>query len=163
MPEKYEFRGGPKWDGRVILAIPVLGIVMLAIGIFAYIGPQHEMRHILFGVVLIAMGLAFYFYAVRPKTVILTDISFKFVKEGKPVFEAVWGEISMVKLGMTYEGGQICLAVHIKGRPRVLISSELDFPETVLEQIFTTITGIREKYRYTQLNVVRGEIPAWEK
>lgn len=155
MAEKHEFAGsGSSRHAGVFLALSVLGVIVVGFGILTGFNPVV----VGIGVILIGVGLSMWMLSSGNKTLTVSDIYIKFMRGERLIFEAVWGEIDQVTLGKRQEEGPLTLRFEFQLRRPVEITGDLDFPDETLEDIFYKIRNIKEKYRYSRLNVEKGKI-----
>lgn len=155
MAEKHEYSGsGTKGRVGIYLGLAFLGIIFISFGMVIGFNPIV----VGIGVLLIVVGLGSWMLSAGTKTLIISDISVKFMRGERLIFEAIWGEVRAVRMGTREADNVVILRFDFEGGRRVEISSDLDFPEETLEDAFYNIKGIKENYRYQRLEVLKGRV-----
>jgi len=155
MAEKHEYAGsGTRKNIGIYLALCILGVIVIGFGMVT----GFNVIVVGLGVLCIGVGLGMWMLASGTRELTMTDISIKFMKGERVIFEAVWGEIERVRFGKREQDEALTLRFDFQGGRNVMITGAEDFPDEVIEDIFYKIRNIKEKYRYRRLEVEKGKV-----
>jgi len=131
MSEKHEFRGGPGGQRRRFLMAPIIGVAVIVSGLIILLFIR-DFYVLLMGVAILVMGLVLMLFASKEKVIAVSDIGLRFEKDGEVVREAIWGEISLVKLWRYDKDHSLTLTFEGEGQKLLEVTEEFDFPASTL-------------------------------